>query len=144
MRVGGKRKIRVSPHLAYGDSYGISSSGLSNNGVGGLFGPFDRFNSNNLFGPDSPDGINYGITTNSDTTGNDNGGLSGQPLVNNTVIFTFSGVGSSFDPSTAISNIVFQYGTDLTETSLVPEPTSLALFASGALVFFAARRRRSR
>ena len=97
------------------------------------------FDGNAVFpGPDlqgppsgSVDGIQYGITTLFDTTGNDNGGLSGQGLVANEVDFVLSGLPAGFDTA-SITGVSFQYGTDLRETNFpgthrVPEPGSLAL-----------------
>jgi hypothetical protein len=135
-----------------GFSQGISSTGL------GLFGPSDRFitcTDCDLQGPDSPNGIEYGVTTSNDLGDNDNGGLSGQHLIKNSVVFYLGGIDSLFDPSTAITNVRFQYGTSLSEPYFgpggccqgqVPQPSSLALLGSvgilGALMF--ARRRWSR
>ena len=120
---------------------GISSSGL------GLFGPGDRFPGLNLQGPDDPDGIQYGITTQNDPddtgAGNDNGGLLGKQMARNSVVFLLGGIGAGFDASAAIFEVRFQYGTSLTEPSFesdyrgrstrVPQPASLALLVFGAL-----------
>jgi hypothetical protein len=135
--VGGEWAYANSSNLAYGASYGISSTGLN------LFGPGNLFGGTNLSGPVSPDGVQYGITTKTDSTGNNNGGLASQPLINNSVIFTFSGLPSGFDPSLAISNVTFQYGTSLTETHIsTPTPTTLPLALVGAVVALAYRRKR--
>jgi hypothetical protein len=117
---------------AHGANRGISSSGL------GLFAPSDRFSGTNLQGPDEPNGVQYGITTSSDAAANDNGGISSEGLIKNSVIFTLGGLSAGFDPSVAITSVVFQYGTALTEptvagirsTSAVPEPTSVVLLAT--------------
>src|SRR5262245_7108013 len=120
---------------------GISSSGL------GLFGPGDRFPGPNLQGPNDPDGIQYGITTLNDPddtgSGNDKGGILGQGMARNSVVFLLGGIGAGFDPYTAFYEVRFQYGTSLTEPSFesnyrgtstrVPEPSSLALLVLGAL-----------
>lgn len=137
--VGGEWAYRDSPGLAHGASYGISSAGL------GLFGPGDLFGGTNLQGPVDPDGVQYGITTAFDTTSNDNGGLAGIYLISSSVIFTFSGLSANFDPSTAISNVHFQYGTSLTDTSTpVPEPSLTALTGVGMfIVAFLFRRRKT-
>jgi hypothetical protein len=133
-----------------GFTRGISSSGL------GLFGPGDRFPGPNLQGPNDPDGIQYGITTLNDPddtgAGNDNGGIRGSQMARNSVVFLLGGIGAGFDPSAAIFEVRFQYGTSLTEPSFesnyrgsstrVPQPSSLALLAFGALgaVLVASRR----
>ena len=99
----------ASSDLAYGTNYGISSSGL------GIFGPPDLFpNGTNLAGPITPDGVQYGITTKNDTAANDNGGLSGNPLISNQVMFALSGLPRGFDVS-SISDVTFHNGTALNE-----------------------------
>jgi hypothetical protein len=134
--VGGEWAYVNSSNLAYGADYGISSTGL------GLFGAGNLFGGTNLSGPASPDGVQYGITTKNDTTANNNGGLIGQPLISNSVIFTFSGIPSGFDPSLMISNVTFQYGTSLTEPHLsAPSPTTLPLVLAGATALLFYRRR---
>ena len=130
--------------LSVGGEYtrGISSSGM------GLFGPNDRFPGPNLQGPNDPDGLQYGITTLNDPddtgSGNDNGGLLGNQLARNSVVFLLSGISAGFDPYAAIYEVRFQYGTSLTEpsfendyrgstTTRVPQPSSLALLGFGVL-----------
>lgn len=121
-----------------GFTQGISSSAL------GLFGSGDRFFGSNLQGPDSPEGVQYGISTENDTSGNDDSGLSGQQLVRNTVVFYLGGISAGFDPLASITSVRFQYGTDLASSpylnseyhgpaTRVPLPSSLALLSFGAL-----------
>lgn len=116
---------------------GISASGLN------LFGPGDRFDtSQNLQGPPSPDGMQYGIVSAGDVITTANGGLSGENVIKNSVVFTFNNLPLNFDFS-RIRNVSFQYGTSLTDPNytgtLVPTPASIALFGLAGLV---ARRRR--
>src|SRR5262249_38071850 len=78
-----------------GDHYGISSTGIN------LFGPGDRFPGNNLQGPDSPDGLQYGITSAGDNPATGNSPVTGDnALIQNSVVFHLSGLPAGFDPST--------------------------------------------
>lgn len=130
-----KGGLSGAPHGAH---YGISSTGVN------LFGPGDLFPGTNLQGPTSPDGLQYGITSAGDnmTTGNQavTGGFA---LIKNQVRFVIAGFGSNFD-LTRISNVSFQYGTDLAEpndqATVTPTPGAASLLALGGLVL--GRRRR--
>jgi len=103
--------------------YGISSSGYIG-GAGTLFG------GDNLDNPNAPDGINFGIISGLGGY-NPNGGLAGEPVIQDTVTFTFTGAdGLSVDD---ISNVSFQYGTSFDEPNLVPVPAAVWLFGSGLL-----------
>ncbi|HKV99486.1 MAG TPA: XDD4 family exosortase-dependent surface protein [Vicinamibacterales bacterium] len=153
--VAGEWAYKSGLSAPHGASEGISSSGL------GLFGPPDRFDtSSNLQGPETPDGIQYGITTHGDNpaTGNGgigNGGLTDPGLIRWQVVFTLSGLTAGFDPSAigSITNVSFQYGTSLTEPNFtsdrtiteatVPEPTSLLLLGGGLSMLATRLRRRS-
>jgi len=120
-------------------SYGISSVGL------GLFGPHDLFPGSNLQGPDSPDGLQYGITSAGDNPLTGNTPVTGDnALIKNEVVFVLSGLPVGFDPSTSITSVMFQYGTDLTDPHCygvrTPEPATLGLLAISSLIAF---RRRS-
>ncbi|HEY3245423.1 MAG TPA: XDD4 family exosortase-dependent surface protein [Phycisphaerae bacterium] len=120
-----------------GASRGISSAGFD------LFGPPDLFPGTNLQGPDSPDGIQYGITSAGDDPATGNAAVTGaNALIKNEVVFTLSGLPDGFDPSTQITHVFFQYGTALTDSGFTPEPSSLALLGIGTLLAF--RRSRAR
>ena len=131
---------------------GLATEGISSSGLG-LFGPGDVFGGTNLQGPADPDGVQYGITSAGDNPATGNGGISGQGLIQDSVVFTLSGLPSGFNPSAlgAISHVNFQYGTALTETDIpgqprqlqaVPEPATLALLGTGLTVAAARLRRR--
>lgn len=95
----------------------ISSSGL------GVVGPGDRFPGPDLTPPASPDGLQYGLTSAGDNAATGNGGITGTGgLIQNSVTFVLGGIGASFDPS-SITNLQFQYGTDLSEPWIPGVPT---------------------
>lgn len=120
-----------------GANYGISSAGF------GIFGAAN-FPGNDLDSPAAVNGINYGITAAGDNPATGQMAVSGSnPLIKNQVVFTLPGVPAGFDPSTAISNVGWQYGTALAPTDpFIPEPGSALLLFVGALV--AGGRMRSR
>jgi hypothetical protein len=118
--------------------YGISSTGLN------MFGPGDVFPGGNLEGPAEPDGLNYGLVSAGDNPATGNPPVTGAlPLIHNQVVFELTGLPAGFDPSMAISNVTFQYGTMLSEPSIhTPAPgaaTALILAIAG----MPRRRRRS-
>jgi hypothetical protein len=155
--VGGEwaYKSGISYH---GATQGISSSGL------GLFGAGDLFPGLDLEPPDSPDGVQYGLLSAGDDPVTGNGGITGSGgLIKNSVVFALDSLPAGFNPFTGISNVVFQYGTSLTETSFsggctincdppppnddpppndVPEPGTLLLLGSALLGFGILRRRK--
>jgi protein with PEP-CTERM/exosortase system signal len=96
-----------------GANEGISSAGF------GTFGVGDRFPGKNLQGPDSVNGVQYGITTAFDTPVGDNMGISTVGLIKNQVVFTLDNfTGSLAD----ISHVSFQYGTMLSDTNIPGTP----------------------
>ncbi len=124
---------------------GVSSSGF------GLSGTLLRmFPGNNLQGPDSPDGVQYGITSAVDipTTGNA-AVTGGNALIQNSVLFTLD-ISGNYNLAD-IHNVSFQYGTTLgSEPNLpgVPEPSTLLagallLLPFGASMLKVLRRRRT-
>jgi hypothetical protein len=128
--VGGEWAFKYDPTFqslySFG-RYGISAAGF------GLFGPPDLFPGPNLQGPNSPNGLEYGIVSAGDNLANGNAAVTGGfALIKNSVIFTLGGLPGSFDPSSAVGNVRFLYGTSLTENPPeVPEPATLLLLASG-------------
>lgn len=118
-----------------GTDYGISSTGL------GLFGPGDRFPGADLQPPASPDGLQYGITSAGDNLATGNSPLTSgsNALIKNQVVFTLSGLPNGFDPMAQISNVQYQYGTDLSEPHF-PEPASAVLLGIAAIGLIRRRR----
>lgn len=109
---------------------GISSTGL------GIFGAAN-FNGSNLQGPAVVDGLQYGITSAGDNLATGNAAVTGGfALIKSSVVFTLSGnPGFTTISDYTISNVTFQYGTDLSEPRVqgylvntnVPEPTVTAI-----------------
>lgn len=110
---------------------GISSSGL------GVFGPGNLFPGPDLQTPTSPDGLQYGLLSAGDNTATGNTPITNSGgLINNSVLFTLAASGFTLTEN-SVSNVVFQYGTDLGEPSfigtVVPLPAAAWLLATGLL-----------
>jgi hypothetical protein len=137
--VGGEWSYENSITEVPPQNEGISSTGID------IFGPGDRFPGSNLQGPDSPDGVQYGITTAGDNLLTGNGGINGQHLIKNSVVFTLGGF--SGEPDAKILSASFLYGTSLDEPQFdgqVPEPASVVLAVFGVLALSGARWRHQR
>lgn len=124
--------------------YGVSGSGL-----GGTFGTGDIICSAcpelNSGGGTAPDGLDYGIVSNSYVANTGSGTMSSLELVRNSISFTFNVSGGSIvNLGAVISNVSFQYGTALDEPRLVgavvSEPASAALIGLGGLLAYRRRR----
>jgi hypothetical protein len=114
---------------------GISSTTLK------VFNQHFRFPGSNLQGPSAPGKVQFGVTTDFDNLGNDKGALKHQQLIENTVVFTLTGLSTNFTLAN-ISNVSFQYGTSLTDgniagtvsgggSPIIPEPDTVVLVAAG-------------
>ena len=119
-------------------NYGLSSAGYGIGSYTFVPGATDQPHQGT-----PPAGGDYGLVSAGYTTAGDNGGVTNnQPYIKNSVVFnlgTFNGSLSS------ISNLRFQYGTSLTDTSLtaVPEPGTWAMMLLGfAGIGVSMRRRR--
>lgn len=126
---------------------GIASSGYLKTGLPHNIGNFNNGSAGtDLDGQASLDGIDFGIV--SDNYADPNGGLTGRPLVQNSVTFVLDNA-SGLSPAD-ISNVSFQYGTSFSEANIpgtpgtpVPEPGELGLFVLGLVgAFFGYRRLR--
>jgi hypothetical protein len=147
--VGGEFIYGTGTFSGHDGNSGISSSGYISTGT--MFGPTD------LDSPTAPNGINFAIIADQTATNHFNpnggvGGLSSEPLIEGSVVFTLTISGGTLLES-QISNVSFQYGTAITESHFgsgggsgagqtVPEPVTLLLLAPGLLA--AARRMRRR
>lgn len=126
---------------ATGPTQGISSVGL------GVFGPGNRFVASNYQGPASPNGLQYGITTAGDNPATGNTPVTGaNALTQNSVVFQLGGLNPTATYS--ITDVVFQYGTSLTEPSFrgseVPEPSQILVLAIGCGIVALVYRRKRR
>ncbi|CAG1002227.1 hypothetical protein PHYC_02978 [Phycisphaerales bacterium] len=115
-----------------GTGYGISSAGFGLFGGANFLGP-------DLDPPGAVNGLNYGLTSTGDNLATGNTPVTGSvPLVQDSVVFTLSGLPSGFDLG-RINNVWFQYGTGLDEPRN-PAPGTAVLLGIGGLVV--GRRRR--
>ena len=135
-----KSNITVQGNTPF--TYGLSSTGLD------IFGGGDRFNTNNIEGPDSPDGVQWGIVSTNYVGGSGNGGMT-SGFVKGTATFKF--INSTGFNINQITGVRFQYGTALTEPYIngtqdgnnttggtaiaVPAPAGFVLLASALPVF---------
>ncbi|HVM60357.1 MAG TPA: XDD4 family exosortase-dependent surface protein [Verrucomicrobiae bacterium] len=114
-----------------GANEGISATSCS------LFGSWNLFPGSRLPGDCSPpDGVAGGLTSAVDDGSKYNCGLSGQPFIKDSAVFTLGNVSANFSLS-QISNVGFGYGTipdQFIKAMLVPEPSACALAGAGLLL----------
>ncbi|MDH3677176.1 MAG: hypothetical protein OEQ12_02620 [Nitrosopumilus sp.] len=111
--------INVGGEWAYESGNSIGPNG-TDNGIGsagfGIFGQFN-FPGSDLDGPSAVNGINYGITSDGDDMTSGQKAVTGdRPLIQNEVVFKFSGA-TNFD-ETQVDNVNFQYGTALDDSNI--------------------------
>ncbi len=131
-----------------GATRGIGSAGFGTSGVTeDFFAAWNRFRTDsNLQGPDGLNGLEYGITSAGDNPATGNAAVTGRnALIQNSVVLAFGAVPPGFVLND-ISNVSFQYGTDLSEhpnLQPVPEPGTLVLVGSGLVAVGLWGRRKS-
>jgi hypothetical protein len=133
-------------------AYGISATGMEDLiGSDNIFMEDDNIAAEDLWPPQSPDGIQAGITGTL-PDGTLNGGLLDEPLVTDTVVFTLEFPDTSPLPDVDdIVNVWFHYGTDGFENGLgpappyIPEPLTMlgVLVGIGGLTRYVRKRRMS-
>jgi hypothetical protein len=121
-----------------GQTQGISAVGY------GIFGPSGNFCSS---GCQNLQGIDYGLVPTSYVAGSGSGIGSSRVVIDNSVVFTLSGIPAGFDPNASISNVTVQYGSSTSDDQVTgikvatPEPASFALFGIGAVLLAVGRKR---
>ncbi len=135
--VGGEWAYRPDPMLGF--TAGISSAGFD------IFSAGDRFPGPNLQGPESPDGLQYGLTSAGDDPATGNAPMTGaNALIKNSVVVRLGGIPTGLDLN-RIDEVWFQYGTDLCDPAFwgepIPAPGAAVVLAMGGLAACARRRR---
>jgi hypothetical protein len=141
----------VGPEWAYrnnllkaplGADEGISSTSLK------WFSKKYHFPGETIRGAGPLSGIHFGLTTLDDLPTNNRSNIKNQNLIQDTVVFTFTGLPVDFDLS-EIADVSFHYGTALKPPDLaaeipttVSEPSTIALVAVGLLGALAGFRRK--
>jgi hypothetical protein len=128
---------------------GAADEGISSTSLKWFGGKKYLFPGENLGGGKSPGGIDFGLTSLTDTS-HIKGSLKNVGLIQDTVVFTFAGLPPEFSLSD-ISDVTFQYGKSLKsaeeitgeQLAVIPEPNTILLVAAGLAGVVALGRRRS-
>jgi hypothetical protein len=132
---GGDSAANIGKHWGFKQGLGANQWGNANYGISavglGFFGP-----SNAFIPGTAQQGIDYGLVPAAGTT-------LGEPLVKDSMTFTLNLPGSYTLTEDSISNVWFQYGSNVDEYFFnVPEPTSMIALGLGALGLAARKRRK--
>jgi len=145
--VGGEFAYALDATLPGTTNAGVSSSGFGIFGDGNFGGP-------DLDNPAAVNGSNFLLVSENETSFNPNTGFANDPLIQGTVTFVLGITGGTLDVSNL--GVLFQYGTSLTEPSIVggctancgggpggsvPEPSTLLLLGGALLAGGLARRK---
>ena len=105
-----------------------------------MTGPPDLFPGELLWGPESPNGLGYGLV--SSIHADANHAVDGkQPLVQNGVLFTLSGLPTGYDVDGNVDDVMFNYGTEFNPVP-VPVPGAIVLGMIGLTMTGMIARRR--
>lgn len=122
---------------AHGKNNGITAAGFSIGGGHANFGNGSALQ-----------GLDYGLLSAGDNSATGNMGVTGGgPLIKNSSKFTLTVV-PGFSLTELGNSVVFQYGTELTETSYngymqpIPEPATLSVLGAGLFAFGAGIKRK--
>jgi hypothetical protein len=141
----------VGSEWAYRDSFtNAPEEAISSTNLKGFGNKKYLFPGEKIRGAGHLGGVDFGLTTINDNYLNDTGGLKNKGLIVDTVVFTFK-LPSAFTV-TNITDVTFQYGTNLKQpdlfqetadsSSLIPEPSTISLVAAALLGALTLARRR--
>jgi hypothetical protein len=132
----------------WGYAHGVNADGL-NSAVSASGAVTGLGHSNFSAAHNSLGGLNYGLLSSGDDSATGNAGVKNHgPLIKDSVQFIFQ-VSNGFNLAELGDEVIFQYGTSLSEphyigklqSSSTPEPTSLLLIGSGLLGLWSQRKR---
>ena len=133
LEVGGEWGYRGD--LNPGDVFSGATHVIGSAGFGSFIGAQDMFPGEDLDHPPNPDGLNYGIVgLGGVDMVNGNAHVTGaEPLIENGVIFRFSGLTTGFDVDSSIGDVQFNYSTSLSQPIPAPGAVILGVVGLGAV-----------